>query len=142
MDTVKQILEQKGKSVFTIGPNASVYDAIAMMAEKHVGALVVTEDDNLVGLISERDYARKGILHGRSSPDTKVSEIMTNRVLVVPPERTTEECMALMTEKRFRHLPVVEDGKLVGMVSLGDMVKSIISEQRFTIEQLEHYITS
>ena len=142
MNTVKQILEQKGKSVFTIGPNASVYDAITIMAEKRVGALPVTEGDNLVGLISERDYAHKGILRGRTSPDTNVSEIMTKRVMVVPPERTIEECMALMTEKRFRHLPVVEDGKLVGMVSLGDMVKAIISEDKFMIEQLEHYITS
>lgn len=142
MNTVKQILDQKGHSVFTIGPDASVYDAIAMMAEKHVGALAVTEGDELVGLFSERDYARKGFLQGRSSPDTKVREIMTDRVMVVPPERTTEECMALMTEKRIRHLPVVEDGDLVGMVSIGDMVKAIITEQRFTIEQLEHYITS
>ena len=142
MNTVKQILDQKGHSVFTIGPDASVYDAIAMMAEKHVGALAVTEGDKLVGLISERDYARKGFLQGRSSPDTKISEIMTDRVMVVSQERTTEECMALMTEKHFRHLPVVEDGDLVGIVSIGDMVKAIISEQQFTIEQLEHYITS
>ncbi len=142
MNTVRQILDQKGRSVFTIGPDASVYDAIAMMAEKQVGALAVTEGDKLVGLISERDYARKGILQGRSSPDTMVREIMIDRVMVVSPERTTEECMALMTEKRFRHLPVVEDGNLVGMVSIGDMVKAIISEQQFTIEQLEHYITS
>ena len=142
MNTVKQILDQKGRSVFTIEPDASVYDAIAMMAEKHVGALAVTEGDKLVGLISERDYARKGVLQGRSSPDTKVREIMIDRVMVVTPERTTEECMAIMTEKRFRHLPVVEDGNLVGMVSIGDMVKVIISEQQFTIEQLEHYITS
>lgn len=133
VNTVKQILDQKGHSVFTIGPDASVYDAIAMMAEKHVGALAVMEGDELVGLFSERDYARKGFLQGRSSPDTKVREIMTDRVMVVPPERTTEECMALMTEKRIRHLPVVEDG---------DLVKAIISEQRFTIAQLEHYITS
>jgi CBS domain-containing protein len=142
MNTVKQILDQKGHSVFTIEPDAPVYDAIAMMAEKQVGALAVMEGDELVGLFSERDYARKGFLQGRSSPDTKVREIMTNRVMVVPPERTTEECMALMTEKRFRHLPVVEDGDLVGMVSIGDMVKAIISEQRFTIKQLEHYITN
>ena len=142
MNTVKQILDQKGRLVFTIEPDSSVYDAIAMMAEKHVGGLVVMEEDKLVGLISERDYVRKVILQGRSSPDTKVREIMTDRVMVVSPERTTEECMALMTEKRIRHLPVVEDGNLVGMVSIGDMVKAIISEQRFTIEQLEHYITS
>ncbi len=142
MNTVKQILDQKGRLVFTIEPNSSVYDAIAMMAEKHVGGLVVMEEDKLVGLISERDYVRKVILQGRSSPDTKVREIMTDRVMVVSPERTIEECMALMTEKRIRHLPVVEDGNLVGMISIGDMVKAIISEQRFTIEQLEHYITS
>jgi len=142
MNTVKQILDKKGSFIFTIGPDASVYDAIAMMAEKHVGALAVTDGDNLVGLISERDYARKCILQGRSSPDTKISEIMTDRVVVVPPERTTEECMALMTEKHFRHLPVVEDGRLVGMVSIGDMVKDIISDQRFTIVQLVYYISS
>ena len=142
MNTVKQILDQKGRLVFTIEPDSSVYDAIAMMAEKHVGGLVVMEEDKLVGLISERDYVRKVILQGRSSPDTKVREIMTDRVMVVSPERTIEECMALMTEKRIRHLPVVEDGNLVGMISIGDMVKAIISEQRFTIEQLEHYITS
>ena len=141
MVTVKQIMNQKGHSVFTIGPYASVYDAIAIMADKHVGALAVMDGSKLVGIISERDYARKCILQGRSSADTTVKEIMTFRVVVVPPERTTEECMVLMTEKRFRHLPVVEDGKLVGIVSIGDMVKAIISEQRFTIEQLEHYIT-
>lgn len=142
MNTVKQILDQKGRSVFTIGPDASVYDAVAMMAEKHVGALPVMDGDKLVGMFSERDYARKCFLQGRSSPDTKVREIMTDRVMVVTLERTTEECMALMTDKRFRHLPVVEDGNLVGVVSIGDMVKAIISEQQFTIEQLEHYITS
>ena len=142
MNTVNQILDQKGRTVFSIRPDASVYDAIAMMADKHVGALPVMEGDKLVGLISERDYARKGFLQGRSSPDTKVREIMSDRVMVVPPELTTEECMALMTEKRIRHLPVVEGGDLVGVVSIGDMVKAIISEQRFTIEQLEHYITS
>lgn len=142
MNTVEQILEQKGRSVYTIGPDASVYDAMVKMAENQVGALAVMNEDKLIGLISERDYARKGFLQGRSSPDTKVSEIMTDRVMVVPPERTTEECMALMTEKRFRHLPVVDDGDLVGIVSIGDLVKVIISEQRFTIGQLEHYITS
>ena len=142
MNTVNQILDHKGRTVFTIGPDAFVYDAIAMMADKHVGALPVVEGDKLIGLISERDYARKGILQGRSSPDTKVREIMSDRVMVVPPELTTEECMALMTEKRIRHLPVVEGGDLVGVVSIGDMVKAIISEQRFTIEQLEHYISS
>jgi CBS domain-containing protein len=142
MNTVNQILDQKGRTVFTIGPDASVYDAIAMMADKHVGALPVLERDKLIGLISERDYARKVFLQGRSSLDTKVREIMSDRVMVVSPDLTTEECMALMTEKRFRHLPVVEDGELVGVVSIGDMVKAIISEQRFTIEQLEHYISS
>ncbi|MCK5669731.1 MAG: CBS domain-containing protein [Gammaproteobacteria bacterium] len=142
MNTVNQILDQKGRTVFTIEPDASVYDAIAMMADKQIGALPVMEGDKLIVLITERDYARKGFLQGRSSPDTKVREIMSDRVMVVPPELTTEECMALMTEKRIRHLPVVEDGDLVGVVSIGDMVKAIISEQRFTIEQLEHYISS
>jgi len=142
MNTVNQILDQKGRTVFTIEPDASVYDAIAMMADKQIGALPVMEGDKLIGLITERDYARKGFLQGRSSPDTKVREIMSDRVMVVSPDLTTEECMALMTDKRFRHLPVVEDGELVGVVSIGDMVKAIISEQRFTIEQLEHYINS
>ena len=142
MNTVNQILDQKGRTVFTIEPDASVYDAIAMMADKQIGALPVMEGDKLIGLITERDYARKGFLQGRSSPDTKVREIMSDRVMVVSPDLTTEECMALMTDKRFRHLPVVEDGELVGVVSIGDMVKAIISEQRFTIEQLEHYISS
>ena len=142
MNTVNQILDQKGRTVFTIEPDASVYDAIAMMADKQIGALPVMEGDKLIGLITERDYARKVFLQGRSSLDTKVREIMTDRVMVVSPELTTEECMALMTDKRFRHLPVVEDGELVGVVSIGDMVKAIISEQRFTIEQLEHYISS
>lgn len=142
MNTVNQILDQKGRTVFTIEPDASVYDAIAMMADKQIGALPVMEGDKLIGLITERDYARKGFLQGRSSPDTKVREIMSDRVMVVSPDLTTEECMALMTDKRFRHLPVVEDGDLVGVVSIGDMVKAIISEQRFTIEQLEHYISS
>jgi CBS domain-containing protein len=142
MNAVNQILNLKGHMVFTIGPDASVYDAIAMMADKHIGALPVMEGDNLIGLISERDYARKGILKGRSSPDTKVREIMSDRVMVISPERTTEECMALMTDKRIRHLPVVEDGELVGVISIGDLVKAIISEQRFMIEQLEHYISS
>ena len=142
MNTVNQILDQKGRTVFTIEPDASVYDAIAMMADKQIGALPVMEGDKLIGLITERDYARKVFLQGRSSPDTKVREIMTDRVMVVSPDLTTEECMALMTDKRFRHLPVVEDGELVGVVSIGDMVKAIISEQRFTIEQLEHYISS
>lgn len=141
MKRVRDVLQVKGSTVFTIDPDASVYDAIKLMADELIGALVVTEGDKLVGLISETDYARKIVLQDRTSADTRVSEIMTRRVLYVGPDQDISECMALMTEKRFRHLPVLEDGKLVGLVSIGDLVKSIIDEQLFTIEQLERYIT-
>jgi len=141
MRTIRQILEQKGYEVLTIDPGASVYSAIEIMADNGIGSLMVMEDNRPVGLISERDYARKVILMGRSSRDTEVREVMTTRVYCVHPEQTVEECMALMTEKRVRHLPVTEDGRLLGIVSIGDLVKDVISEQKFTIKQLEHYIT-
>jgi CBS domain-containing protein len=140
MRTIRQILEQKGYEVLTIDPGASVYSAIEIMADNGIGALMVMEDKRPVGLISERDYARKVILKGRSSKDTEVREVMTTHVYCVHPEQTVEECMALMTEKRVRHLPVTQDGGLLGIVSIGDLVKSIIAEQQFIIEQLEHYI--
>ncbi|HEU4342934.1 MAG TPA: CBS domain-containing protein [Candidatus Binatia bacterium] len=142
MKRVKDILEVKGRSVWSIEPNASVYDAMKLMADKQVGALLVMEASRLVGIISERDYARKVILQGRSSRTTQVHEIMTARVAYAEPEQNIEECMALMTEKRIRHLPVIEAGQVAGVISIGDLVKSIIAEQKFIIEQLERYITS
>jgi CBS domain-containing protein len=141
MATVSQILRTKrDKAVLTIAPSATVYDAVKLMAEKNVGALLVLEGGSVVGVITERDYARKVVLMARSSKETPVREIMTSPVMYVSPERTSEECMALMTENRFRHLPVMDKGRLVGLVSIGDLVKDLISEQKFIIEQLEHYI--
>jgi CBS domain-containing protein len=140
MRTISQILEEKGREILSIHPGASVFSAIEVMAENGIGALMVMEGDRPVGLISERDYARKVILKGRSSKDTEVREVMTTHVYCVRPEQTVEESMALMTEKRVRHLPVTENDQLVGIVSIGDLVKSIIAEQQFIIEQLEHYI--
>jgi CBS domain-containing protein len=140
MQTVNQLLQRKGFDIVTISPNASVLDALILMAEKGIGSLLVTENNNISGLFSERDYARNIILKGRSSKDTQVKEIMTSHVVVVSPEQTVEECMAIMTEKRVRHLPVIKDGKLVGIISIGDLVKAIIEEQQFVIEQLVSYI--
>jgi CBS domain-containing protein len=142
MKTVAQILRSKpDQTVYTIIPTASVFDAVKLMAEKSIGALVVTADEQVVGIITERDYARKIILMARSSKDTPVRDIMTSTVMYVRPDQASEECMVLMTENRLRHLPVMEDGKLIGLVSIGDLVKDIISEQKFMIQQLEHYIT-
>ncbi len=141
MVSSKKVLQGKGYDVWSIGPEASVYDAIEMMADKEVGALVVMEGDSLVGLLSERDYARKVILQGRSSRDTKIKDIMTSRVAYVRPEQSVEECMALMTDKRIRHLPVMDGDKLLGVISIGDLVKAIIEEQQHVIEQLEQYIS-
>ena len=142
MKKVGDILETKGRAVWSIGPSDSVFDALKLMAEKGIGALVVREGNKVVGVISERDYARKVILQGRSSPTTFVSEIMTARVVYAQLEQNIDECMAIMTEKRIRHLPVMEDDRLVGIISIGDLVKSIIAEQQFIIEQLERYITT
>jgi CBS domain-containing protein len=142
MKKVRDILEIKGREVWSIGPSESVFDALKLMAEKGIGALVVLEAGKVVGIISERDYARKVILQGRSSPTTRVNEIMTARVAYAQPQQNIDECMAIMTEKRIRHLPVMEDGLLIGVISIGDLVKSIIAEQRFIIEQLERYITT
>jgi CBS domain-containing protein len=141
MKTVKDLLKEKGSEVWSIGPDALVYDAIKLMAEKNVGALVVKDGEHLIGVISERDYARKIILAGRRSRETPVRDAMTSRVLFAAPSETVEECMAVMTAKHFRHLPVVENDQLLGLISMGDMVKSVIAEQQFTIQQLEHYIT-
>jgi CBS domain-containing protein len=142
MTSVVHILRSKPEqTVYTIPPTATVFDAVKLMAEKGIGALVVTEGEQVVGIISERDYARKIILMARSSKETPVRDIMTSAVMYVSPAQTSQECMALMTENRLRHLPVMDNGKLIGLVSIGDLVKDIISEQKFIIEQLEHYIT-
>lgn len=143
MATVRQILDGKGHEVYTVRPEATVFEALEKMAEHNVGALpVVDASGRLVGIFSERDYARKVILRGKASKDVPVSEIMSTHVLYVTPETTDWQCMALMTDKRVRHLPVMEEGRLVGFVSIGDVVKSIMDEQRFQIEQLEQYIAS
>ena len=141
MKRVKDILAVKGQAIYSIAPDASVYDAMKQMADKGIGALMVMESEKLVGVISERDYARKVILLGRSSRSTQVKEIMTGHVLYAQPQQNIDECMAIMTEKRVRHLPVVDAGKVIGVISIGDLVKSIITEQKFIIEQLEKYIT-
>ena len=142
MKTVAEILKEKGdQAVHSIGPDASVYDAVALMAQKNIGALLVMEGERIVGMLSERDYARKVVLLARSSKDTRLREIMTPSVIYVRPHQSSEECMAVMTENRVRHLPVLDDeGRLVGLISIGDLVKGIISEQKFIIEQLQHYI--
>lgn len=141
MDTVRQLLQAKGQDVWSVTPDASVFEALTLMATKDIGALLVLEGEKLVGILSERDYARKVVLHGRSSRDTPVREIMTQRVFYVLPEQTIQECMSVMSEKHIRHLPVLEEDRVIGVMSIGDIVKSIISDQRFTIEQLERYIT-
>ena len=140
MKTVQQLLQAKGGVVHAVSPQSSVLDAIKVMAEKGVGALVVLDGGRLAGMISERDYARKIILHGRSSHATAVSEIMTTKVITVRSDQTVEDCMALMTEKRIRHLPVVDAGKLSGVLSIGDLVKEVIADREETIKQLESYI--
>ena len=141
MKFVNQLLEDKGHDVWSVAPDAPVYQALELMAEKNCGAVLVLEQDKLVGIISERDYARKVILKGKTSKNTPVKEIMSSHMVYVRPNQTVDECMALMTDKRIRHLPVLEDRKLVGMISIGDIVKAVISEQEFIIHQLENYIT-
>lgn len=138
--TVSQILDKKGRSVWSVSPGTSVYDALKLMADKGIGALIVIDGDKTVGMFSERDYARKVVLKGRWSKETPVAEVMTEAVCYVPPWRTLDECMALMTDKRFRHLPVLEEGKLIGIVSIGDVVSAIIAEQEFAIRQLEAFV--
>lgn len=139
--TIGALLKQKPSQVWTIGPRASVYEAIEQMAEKQVGALLVVEEGKLAGIVSERDYARKVILKGRSSKETPVSEIMTSSVISVGPRNTVAECMRIVTDKRIRHLPVLEDGRIKGMISIGDLVNFVIADQRETIRQLEAFIT-
>jgi CBS domain-containing protein len=138
--TVRQLLGDKGTKVFAVSPDASVYEAIELMAKHEVGALVVTSGDRLVGMLSERDYARKVILLGRASRDTKVRDVMTEKVITVGLQDTVSRCMQIMTERRIRHLPVMDADALVGLVSIGDLVKTIIAEQAFEIEQLQGYI--
>jgi len=140
MKSLKQLLEAKGREVYTIEPGARVFDALKMMADKGVGALMVTEGGRIAGVISERDYARKVILHGKSSHELQVRDIMTSKVITVHPGQSVEECMALMTEKRIRHLPVTEGERLIGVLSIGDLVKEVIAAQQQTIAQLESYI--
>jgi CBS domain-containing protein len=138
--TVRNLLEQKGRNVWTIDPDATVFDALAKMAEKDVGSLAVMDGEELIGIITERHYSRNVILKGKTSPTTRVRDIMERNVIHVRPEQSVELCMALMTDKRVRHLPVIEGKKVVGIVSIGDLLKSIISKQQFVIEELEHYI--
>jgi CBS domain-containing protein len=141
MKTVKDILRTKGHDVWTIPPDATVYEALSLMADKNVGALVVLDGETVVGIMSERDYARKVVLHGKLSKEIPVKEIMTARVYYVRPEQNIQECMAQMTDKRVRHLPVLENDRLIGIISIGDVVKAIIAEQEFLIRYLESYIT-
>ena len=140
MKLIKHILEVKGPEVWTISPDAMVYDALKVMAQKRVGALVVVENDKVVGVISERDYARKIILEGKTSKETTVKEIMATRVVYAKPEQSVEYCLALMTERHVRHLPVMVGDKMIGIVSIGDLVKAIIDHQKTLIKQLENYI--
>ena len=140
MTSVAHLLHAKGHDVWSIPPDASVYEAIKLMADKGVGALLVMEGQRLVGIVSERDYARKVILQGKSSRDTPVREIMTDKVFYVRPDQTVEDCMALMTAQRIRHLPVLDDDRVIGVVSIGDLVRAVISEQEVRIQQLEQYI--
>ena len=141
MTTVNQLLNSKNDEIFSVTPGTLVIDAIKMMDEKKVGALLVIENDKLAGIISERDYTRKVILKNRSSAKTKVSEIMTSNLKTADPSQSLDECMVIMSHSHIRHLPVVQDGQVIGILSIMDVVKNIISEQEFTIEQLQHYIT-
>ena len=141
MTTLNDLLKDKSSEVFSIQPDQAVYAAMELMATKEIGALVVLDDGDLVGIVSERDYARKVILQGKSSKSTHVSDIMTRPVIHVSPTQTVNECLQIMTQKRFRHLPVTVGGKVTAVVSIGDLVKAIIAEQQDIIEQLQHYIT-
>lgn len=141
MINVRIVLREKGGEIWSVSPGTTVFDALTMMAEKNIGALVVLEDRKIAGIFSERDYARKVILKGKASKEITVGEIMTSVVVTVRPASTVEECMTLMTEHRIRHLPVMEGEELIGVISIGDVVKAIISDKDFMIQQLEHYIT-
>jgi CBS domain-containing protein len=138
--TVKNLLEQKDRKLWTISPDATVFDALAIMADKDIGSLVVMDGEKLLGIVTERHYSRNVVLKGKTSPTTLVKDIMERNVIHVRPEQTVEQCMSVMTEKRVRHLPVVEGKMVIGIVSIGDLLKSIISKQKFVIDELEHYI--
>ena len=140
MTTVRHLLDRKGRAVYSIGPEDPVLEAIQLMADHHIGALLVMRGDELAGILSERDYARKVILMGRSATDTPAWQIMSSPVHTVSPELSLEDCMRLVTDKRIRHLPVIEGGRVIGMISIGDLVKAVIEDQQRTIEQLESYI--
>jgi len=141
MKTVKEILKAKGTEIWSVQPSDTVLDSLRLMADKGIGSLLVMDGEKLMGIVTERDYARKVILEGKSSKDTSVSDVMTRKVLCVSPERTVDECMALMTDKRARHLPVVDHKRVIGVVSIGDLVKTLINEQQILIDQLQHYIS-
>ena len=140
MINIGSLIKTSNRGIFSVSPSTTVLDALRYMSEKNIGAVLVIDMGRLAGIFSERDYARKVVLLGRSSQDTPVRDIMTSRVVCVGPQRTVEECMALMTDKRIRHLPVIEHGELIGLLSIGDLVKEVISEQQFLISQLESYI--
>ena len=142
MATVRQLLDEKGTAVFSVGPEAQVREALQLMSDHHVGALLVMNGDAVVGILSERDYARKVILLGRASNSTPVSQIMSSPVHTVSPSQTVDDCMRLMTEQRVRHLPVVEQGHVVGVISIGDLVKAVIEDQQVQLDQLQRYIAS
>lgn len=141
MKYVNQLLDSKGKNVWSVEPDTPVFHALELMAEKNCGAVLVRKGERLVGILSERDYARKVMLKGKSSKDIPVKSIMSTKVVCIRPDQSIDDCMALMTDKRIRHLPVLENDKLVGVISIGDVVKAVISEQEFIIHQLENYIT-
>jgi CBS domain-containing protein len=142
MKTVQDVLRGKGGQIHSVTPDTTVFDTLKLMAEKEIGAVLVYQDDRMVGIFSERDYARQVILKGKASKDTPVREVMTARVAYIRPEQTVDDCMALMTDKKIRHLPVLEGGKVTGVLSIGDVVKAVISEKQFIIQQLENYISS
>lgn len=139
---VRDVIKAKGHDVFSIGPDASVFDALTLMADKNIGAVLVVDGERTLGIFTERDYSRQVVLKGRASRETPVRDVMTARVVYVTPDQSMDDCMAIMTSKRCRHLPVVEAGQLVGVLSVGDVVKAVISDKQFLIEQLENYITS
>jgi CBS domain-containing protein len=141
MATVKQFLESKESNIWSISPEATVFEGLQVMADKNIGALLVTKDDKLVGIFSERDYARKVILKGKASKDTTIGELMTREVVYITPENSLDECMALMSAKHIRHLPILRNGRLLGLLTLGDVVKQILSNQEFKIQEMEKYIT-
>ena len=138
--TVRRLLDEKGRNVITVGADDTVFDAVRKMAEENIGSLIVCEGSKVVGIITERHYARNVFLEGRALPNTRVGDVMETPVLFVRPDLTAEECMAVMTDKRVRYLPVIDEGKLMGIISIGDLVKNIISNHQFTIDQLSHYL--